>query len=125
MVMSWQEVGRYYRELVDLGHPLEGMLRFVQQIESSPYASGLFGTTSMVDLLITQTPHTPVGSNLGNTYLRVSPLSDCTIELRYVDTPVKENQWHRVVKDDDAYARLVKFFEELHWFGLSGVEPKS
>jgi hypothetical protein len=125
MVRPWKEIGSFYRELADGGQSLQGMHRLVQQIEASPYASGIYGTTSMSDLLVTQTPQQPVGSNPGNTYLRVSPRSDGTIELRYVDTHVEEKQWHRVVKNDEAFAMLVKVFEALHWFGYSGVEPKS
>jgi hypothetical protein len=49
-------------------------------------------------------------------YLRISPLYVGSIEFRYFDTYVKQKQWHRIVKEDDAFARLERFFDQLHWF---------
>jgi hypothetical protein len=56
-------------------------------------------------------------------YLRLepSPKTD-TIELRYVDTLDEKKQWHRTVDADDAYARLLKFFIDVHWFDVANVE---
>jgi hypothetical protein len=38
------------------GAPLDGMVNLIEQIESSRYANGIYGETSMCDLCITQLP---------------------------------------------------------------------
>jgi len=89
------------------------MVRLVQQIEASKYATGIHGETSQCDLCITQLPTTayPDGP-----HLRISPRTDGVIEFRYLDTNVRQKQWHRTVKDDEAFARLERFFDQLRWF---------
>jgi hypothetical protein len=57
-------------------------------------------------------------------HLRISPRFDGTIEFRYIDTYVREKQWHRVVQEDEAFSRLVGFFDQLHWFGRERAEPE-
>ena len=109
----WKDIAAYYRDLVDRGVQIQGMLHLTEQIESSRYAGGVFGKTSMHDLCIMQTA---IGGFPEGPYLRISPRFDGTIEFRYVDTYVRTKQWHRVVKDDEAFGRLVGFFDQLHWF---------
>jgi hypothetical protein len=113
MIKPWKDIKAFYEELVAKGVPLEGMVRLVEQIEASRYAKGVYGETSMQDLYLTQTASRayPDGP-----HLRLSPGSDGTIEFRYVDTYVRAKQWHRVVKMDDGFSRLVGFFDQLHWF---------
>jgi hypothetical protein len=89
------------------------MLELSRHIAHSSMASGLYAWTSMWDLCIAQTE---VSYPYDGPYLRVSPLFDGRIELRYLDTPEKEKQWHRVVPAKDAMARLLRFFNDLHWF---------
>jgi hypothetical protein len=89
------------------------MAILVSEIERSRYKEGLFGWTSMTDLCIAQTsvtyPHC-------EPYLRISPISAEQLEFRYIDTPNKKNQWHRVVHGTDGFHRLESFLEQLHWF---------
>jgi|SRR6185295_6333588 hypothetical protein len=113
MNKSWNEVRGYYERLVAAGAPLNGMQRLVEQIEASRYARGIYAVTSMHDLLITQQPS---GGYPDGPYLRISPLYDGSIEFRYFDTHVRQRQWHRIVKENDAFARLEGFFDQLHWF---------
>jgi len=113
MIKPWKDIGTFYQELVVNGLPFQAMVRLVEQIETSRYAGGVHGETSMHDLCVTQLPSSayPDGP-----YLRISPRIDGTIEFRYIDTYVRERQWHRVVKGDDAFSRLLGFFDQLHWF---------
>ncbi len=111
MIRKWSEIRDRYAEWVDHGLPLGPMLQLVAQIDSSAYANGVYGFTSMFDLGITQSP-----SAADPPYLRISPMFNGQIEFRYFDTFVGQRQWFRVVKDDEAFARLEKFFEQLHWF---------
>jgi hypothetical protein len=113
MIMSWAEVKKFYQSLADKDPRLSPMLRLVKAVEASRYASGLYPWTSMADLCLQQVAS---GKPYDGPFLRISPRSDGTVEFRYLDTSVATRQWHRVVKADDAFARLESFIEQLHWF---------
>ena len=112
MPKPWKDIAAFYRDLVDHGMQIRRMLHLTEQIEASHYAAGVFGETSMHDLCVMQTD----GAFWEGPHLRISPRFDGTIEFRYVDTHVTARQWHRTVRDDDAFARLIGFFDQLHWF---------
>jgi hypothetical protein len=112
VLKPWKDIAAFYRDLVRRGMQIQGMLHLTEQIEASRYATGIFGETSMHDLCVMQTAGAfPLGP-----YLRISPRFDGTVEFRYIDTHVSARQWRRVVKDEDAFARLIGFFDQLHWF---------
>jgi len=113
MIQPWNEIRDFYERLVAAGVPVHGMRRLVEQIEASRYVSGIYGETSMHDLCITQLP---LSAYPDGPHLRISPRFDGSIEFRYLDTYVRERQWHRIVKDHEAFARLQRFFDQLHWF---------
>ena len=113
MIRPWSEIRSFYEKRVADGLPLQAMVRLIEQIEASRYARGLYGYTSMHDLCATQVPEVSRDAP----YLRISPLFDGNIEFRYLDTAIESRQWHRVVKEDDAYRRLERFLDQLHWFG--------
>jgi len=52
------------------------------------------------------------------------PRFDGTMEFRYVDTHIKDRQWFRVVKNDDAFPRLAGFLHQLHWFSGDPPDPQ-
>jgi hypothetical protein len=109
MPRTWSQIRRHYLQL-----GLQGMVQFVEQIEGSSYVTGIWAWTSMHDLCVAQMPVTHpfhVGS-----YLRISPLFNGNIEFRYLDAYAKDRQWHRVVAEGDAFSRLERFFDQLHWF---------
>jgi hypothetical protein len=112
MTKPWAEIEEFYRWLVDGGLNVRGMLSLVEQIEASQYARALHAWTSMHALWIVQVP-CAFPCDLG--YLRVTPLFDGMIEFRYIDTHIAEKQWHRRVKEDDAFVRLERFIDQLHW----------
>jgi hypothetical protein len=120
MIRPWKDIKAFYQGLVANGLPLQAMVRLVEQIEGSRYVRGVYGVTSMHDLCLTQLPSS---APLDGPYLRISPRFDGTVEFRYLDTYTREKQWHRVVKEDDAFSRLLHFFDQLHWFG--GERAKS
>jgi hypothetical protein len=62
VIKPWTDIKAFYQQLVMAGSPLEGMVRLVEEIEASRYASGVYGP-----------------------YLRISPRFDGTIEFRYID----------------------------------------
>lgn len=89
------------------------MHELVRAIEASRYKDGLFGWTSANDLCIVQTP---VTYPYDGPVLKISPASDGQLEFRYIDTHIKDKQWHRLVDGPAAFARLENFIKQLHWF---------
>jgi hypothetical protein len=111
MTRPWADIEATYRGRDEVAP----MLRLVEQIRSSPYELKLHAWTSMHDLCIVQAPCT---YPYDGPYLRISPRFDGTIEFRYFDTHIEDKQWHRVVNEDDAFARLERFMEQVHWIYL-------
>jgi hypothetical protein len=114
MTKPWGDIKLFYQDLVDRGWSLQGMVQLIEQIDMSRYAAGIHGETSVYDLRVVQREGTILSHD---SYLRVSPLFDGTMELRYVDTHIKERQWSRVAKHEEAFSTVVEFLHELHWFG--------
>ena len=91
----------------------DGMLALIDYISNSRLSSELYAWTSMFDLCITQTPATYPYSG---PFLQVSPLPDTgKVEFRYVDTEIKQQQWHRVVEAKDAASCFEQFVQEQCW----------
>lgn len=112
MTTPWSDIEDHYSRLVDGGLDVQGMLRLVEQIRASQYVRALHGWTSMHDLCIVQVPCTYPDCL---PFLRVAPLFDGTIEFRYIDTLIEEKQWRRRVKECDAFQRLERFIDQVHW----------
>jgi hypothetical protein len=114
MTMPWAAIVSRYRDGLEHGAPVKGMLNPVEQIEASKYARALHAWTSMSDLCIAQEPRSSAAPYDGP-HLRISPLADGAIEFRYVDTYIGSRQWHRIVQEHDAFRRLEHFIDQLHW----------
>ena len=113
MIRPWGDIRRYYADLACRGPWLQSMKELVDQIEASPTLSQLYAWTSMHDLHVVQTPvtypdHGPC--------LIISPRADGSVDFRYVDTLFASKQWHRVVTGPEAFSRLQRFADQLHWF---------
>ena len=114
MIQSWDDIRRYYTDLASRGPWLASMKELVGQIEISPTLSRLYAWTSMHDLHVVQTP---VAHPYDGPCLVISPKADGSVDFRYVDTVIASKQWHRVVPGHEAFFRLQRFTDELHWFG--------
>lgn len=114
MIKGWSDIKRSYEELVAFGVPVSGMLHLVEEIESSRYHQGIRGWTSMHDLAISQSVQWTYPDI--EPYLRISPRYDGHMEFRYIDTYITARQWVRIVDESNAFARLERFFDQLHWF---------
>jgi hypothetical protein len=112
MTRPWADIEDYYRQLAERSAPAKGMLRLVERIRSSTYVRALFAWTSIPDLCIVQVPCT---YPYDGPFLRISPQSDGSIAFRFIDTPFESKQWHRVVIEEDAFRRLERFIDQLHW----------
>ena len=121
MIKPWTGIRAFYEDLLNKGMPVHGMVKLIEEIELSRYASGIYGETSLHDLRIVQFAE----ANLAHdAHLRISPRFDGTMEFRYVDTHIKDRQWLRVVKNDDAFPRLAGFLHQLHWFSGDPPDPQ-
>jgi hypothetical protein len=109
---TWSEIKSDYEKFQS---PLKGMVELVERLETSRYASGVWAWTSMTDLCLAQMPI--IDDPYSAPYLKISPHLNGNVEFRYLDTHVGSRQWHRVVSEAEAFSRLEKFFEQLHWFG--------
>jgi hypothetical protein len=67
----------------------------------------------MHDLHIVQTP---VTYPYDGPCLIISPKADGLVDFRYVDTIIVSKQWHRTVPGSEAFSRLQRFADQLHWF---------
>ena len=112
MITSWDDIREFYEDLVKNGLKLEAMLKLIDNIKSSVYADSLYAWTSMHDLCIVQTP---VTYPYDGPYLRISPLFNGNVEFRYIDTHVKTKQWSRMFDENNLYAKLMSFTDQLHW----------
>jgi hypothetical protein len=90
---------------------LRGVERLADFIAHSSLRHALFGWTSMADLCIQQTAHTP--SSVA--HLRISAQPSGLIEFRYIDTAVERKQWTRTETPERAVHRLTTFLDQLHW----------
>ena len=113
MVKDWSSIKETYLELEDRGLAFQSMVNLVEAIIQSSELSKLYAWTSMHDLCIVQTP---VEYPYDGPFLKVSPLFNGSIEFRYLDTGIKENQWHHIVIENQAASELMNFVEKLHWF---------
>ena len=113
MIQPWNAIRANYEDRPVVDSSLQAMHKLVSEIETSRYKDGLFAWTSANDLCIVQTP---VTSPYDGPYLRISPVADGQLEFRYIDTMVKNKQWHRIVDGPSGFARLERFLEQLHWF---------
>ena len=111
MPRSWGDIHEFYDSMLPSIPWLHGILKLVERIEDSPHASHLYAFTSMQDLCITQTPTSDPP------YLRISARKDASLEFRFIDTYIAEQQWHRVVSPTEGFARLESFMSQLHWIG--------
>jgi hypothetical protein len=113
MIRPWSEIRFSYKRLVEAGYLAGSMVAFVEKIEASRYVNGLYAWISIYDLCVVQIP---VKYPYDGPYLRIRPLFDGNIDFRFIDTTIEERQWHRLVREEDAFSRLESFIEQLHWF---------
>ncbi len=119
MTKPWPEIIARYDDHKGAERSIRTLGTLARRIGESPLATGLFAWTSMFDLCIVQTE---VTHPYDGPFLRLSPNSEDQIELRYVDTLNKGKQWHRTVDAEHAFARLIKFLDELRWFPSEVIE---
>ena len=116
---AWPDVAKSYQRMLERYNlPFEPMFRLVKDIADSPYAFGLYGNTSMWDVLVVQTEeYDPYGEILK---IKYDPsLRLFTFELLETAS-TKSKRWTRTAAPEDAYRTFERFLQLKKWFALSG-----
>ncbi len=111
LTRPWSKIVEVYNDVSVPSISVLGVL--AKRINDSRLAKGIHAWTSAWDLCIVQTQVTFPNDG---PYLRISPLGKETLEFRYLDTPIRDKQWHRTVPAEAAWNRLIFFLDQLHWF---------
>jgi len=112
---SWPELIEFYekfRRLPRWQH-LDAMATLVAKISTSPYAGGVFATTSHECLLVGQVPDFEMSKEV----LSIAPLlptGDMIFEYR--EQPFVRNHWRKQVAAADAYDAFKHFLRLQRWF---------
>lgn len=114
MSESWPDVRQRYLHVNGDPQWAKDMADLVAHIEGSPLGRSLHAWTSMFDLCISQTPPCYPSAP---PHLRISPQTDGKLEFSYIDTDIRDKQWHRIVRSNEAIERFSRFIEQLHWAG--------
>lgn len=120
MSMAWADIVADLHRKRDVGNAafgsaLNGIGQIATLITDGPLSSFLYGWLSMHDLCLQQTDVTPYSGP----YLCLSPLPSGMVEFRYIDTAIRDRQWHRVVPPHAAVARFNAFLDQLGWMAGS------
>ena len=97
------------------------MRSLIQQIAKSRFSEGIFGTTSLFDLIIVQKPI----FEMGRDELRVSMTSTGRIHFRYVESAWLKKNFETESASGDAFAKFeLIMINRLKWF-FSEVQTNS
>lgn len=110
--VPWGEIVSGYDDAPD-EPAITAIKTLAKQIMQTPLSDGLHGWTSMWELCIAQAADS---APYEGPYLKISPVGEDVIEFRYVDCVDPDRQWHRNVESMDAWDRLLRFLDQLHWF---------
>lgn len=113
MIRPWPRIAAHYETYAENRRSFLALASLARWIGSGPLEKGLFAWTSMNVLCITQTE---VTYPYDGPRLTLSPIGEDEVELRYVDTPDQDKQWHRTVDAADVAPRILKFLDQLRWF---------
>jgi hypothetical protein len=112
MTRPWDDIQAFYEKYAGQLPGLAPLLKLVQQIQGSRYATGIHAWTSMHDLCIVPNPRIYPDSI---PCLRIHPFYDGSFEFRYIDTPIERKQWRRLIEGDELFPRLERFLDQMRW----------
>ena|SRR5277367_509674 len=125
MLKAWPEIIAHYEsELVadpsgeELKLAFSSIGALAKQIDRTGLGQRLFGWVSMHDLCVQQMNRPPYTC----AYLRIAPLRSGHVDFRYIDTPIKELQWHRTVPAADTMRRFKGFLNQLKWVDCESAD---
>ncbi len=115
----WPDIARYFGELAENAEALRPMAALAQELAQSDYArAGMYGSTSMYDLIIAQSRDI-----FGNPNLRIRYEMDKErFQFTYEDGSLKP--WSRVCEVPEVLTVLKRFLmKRARWFRQPVAEP--
>jgi hypothetical protein len=110
---SWSDVVISFNERAEANPAFQPILDFVSEVANSRFSEGLFPTTSMHDVWISQT-------EIFEMYYEVLVIKfDFKREkflFQYFETPYAKNLWERECDLEDAFNTFERFLELKKWF---------
>jgi hypothetical protein len=107
----WPDIVADYRDLVERGWRVEGILTLLAKLTESPY-SRLHGGTSMAKLLLSQAPE----FELLRETLHIEQIKD-ELVFTFYEEPFAPTQWQRRYPASEGFAALEHFlFDVKKWF---------
>jgi hypothetical protein len=103
---SWNEIFDFYKKL-----KMQNMADFIEQILNSKYAHGIYATTSMHSLWISQNPEFEIDKNM----LRIEFVGD-TFVFIYKESPYLNKEWRKESDKNNGFSTFEHIMKRLKWF---------
>jgi hypothetical protein len=107
----WSEIAEHYRDLVEHDWDMRPMLRLVEQMTASDYATGIHATTSVSTLCIAQTAEFEFDKEMLRVYLRQGRFI-----FEYRESPYSINTWKKECENDQGFETFQHVVSQLGWF---------
>lgn len=109
---SWSELAQFYRGLIQKsGWDMLPMLRLVEAIAASHYAQGLYATTSLAVLCVSQHSEFEFDQNM----LRIE-FAGGNFVFRYKESPHTWKEWKKECDASEGFATFEHVMNRLRWF---------
>lgn len=109
----WEDVLKFFAEISESNSYFLPIHRFVSEIATSKYVIGLYYTTSMHDLWISQSEEFEMGHEV--LIVRFDGFKHRFL-FEYVEHPHTKNSWRRECSEADAFQTFERFLEKKKWF---------
>lgn len=103
---TWIEIFNFYRNL-----NMQNMAEFVESVSQSKYAYGIFATTSMHSLWISQNSEFEIDKNM----LRIEFVND-TFVFVYKESPYSNKEWRKESDKNSGFTTFEHILKRLKWF---------
>jgi len=103
---DWQKIIEFYEKL-----DLQPMAKLVEEIASSKYIHGIFATTSISTLCVTQNQEFEFDQNM----VRIT-FSNNKFIFNYKESPHFKNEWTKECENDEGFSTFEHIMKRLKWF---------
>ena len=117
---SWEDVLKFFTEIAESNSYFSPIHRLVTEIAASKYAIGLFCTTSMHVLWISQSEEFEMAREV--LIVKYNGAKHQFL-FEYIEHPHAKKSWHRECSEVDAFQNFERFIEMKKWF-LKAPEEK-
>lgn len=82
-------------------------------IDSSAWRDALRGRTGITELCLFR--QCEYGNTAEHAFIRITPIRQAHLELRYVDSVLVKRQWYRIVAAENLWPALIACLERRDW----------